>query len=493
MRVSQLRNTGTFLVLGTVLATPVAAQEPLRTYEPALERTVQQVSEAAIRSHVAYLASDEMRGRATPSPELEIAAEYIAREFESYGLRPAGDSGSYLQRYAVSTFDIPVTRTRLALETGSATTEWRYGEDFFVVPSSAERMRGEPIFTGTAREAEAGLPDDVRSRIVVVLLPGEPGLEAFATIGAAAMVGAAGIVFVLDPALGPAAVHGLARMIEGGMVGGGSPIPAVGLRYGAAAELFAGAGMDLDVLRTADGGSGGVVLRSVVLSLEAPVRRHEHMVPNVAAVLRGADPVLRDAYVVVSAHFDHLGVGLADAAGDSVFNGADDNASGTAALLEVARAFSSMPVPPARSILFLAVSGEEKGLLGSAHFVEQWGAASGEIVANLNLDMVGIRTPERALFLVGAGGGLIDAATAGELTLRRDAPEGFRSDHLSFAARGIPAVTLTTGFHRHYHRASDRAEVVDPEIVAQVAHIVVRAAAALATSGYGEPAHRTAD
>jgi Zn-dependent M28 family amino/carboxypeptidase len=213
--------------------------------------------------------------------------------------------------------------------------------------------------------------------------------------------------------------------------------------------------------------------------------------PNVVAVLRGRDRALRDEYGVVSAHMDHVGEerGLAD----SVFNGADDNASGTAALLEIARALAALPPAqrPRRSVLFLAVSGEEHGLLGSQWFVAHPTVPLARVVANVNLDMIGRNAPDTVIGIGMEYSTLGDDARAAagphRLAIVSDPqPEErhfLRSDQYSFARGGIPAIMLTTGPHADYHKASDEAARLDADKAARVARLALDLVRRVADAG----------
>jgi hypothetical protein len=204
--------------------------------------------------------------------------------------------------------------------------------------------------------------------------------------------------------------------------------------------------------------------------------------PNVVAVLRGSDPQLRDEYVVLSAHFDHVGIGR-PVAGDSIFNGADDNASGTAALLEVAKAFSSLPERPRRSVIFLHVSGEEHGLLGSRWYSDNPTVPIGSIVANVNADMISRNAPD-TIVVIGKGystlGTVVNAAGARHpelgLTVADDLWPNerffYRSDHFNFARLEIPSLFFFSGVHEDYHRPSDTVERIDADKAARVARLI---------------------
>jgi Zn-dependent M28 family amino/carboxypeptidase len=212
--------------------------------------------------------------------------------------------------------------------------------------------------------------------------------------------------------------------------------------------------------------------------------------PNVVAVLRGSDPQLRDEYVLLTAHFDHVGVGR-PVAGDSIYSGADDNASGTAALLEVAKAFSLLPERPRRSILFLHVSGEEHGLLGSRWYSENPTVPIGQIVANINVDMISRNAPD-TIVVIGKSystlGDVVDRVGARNpglgLTVSDDLwPEErffYRSDHYNFARLEIPAIFFFSGVHADYHRPSDTVDRIDPDKAARVARLIFHTALEIA-------------
>lgn len=215
--------------------------------------------------------------------------------------------------------------------------------------------------------------------------------------------------------------------------------------------------------------------------------------PNVVAIFPGGDPTLRNEYVVLSAHMDHVGVGR-PVRGDSIYNGADDDASGTSALVEVAEAFASMQQRPARSIIFLAVSGEEKGLLGSEYYSNNPTVPIGSIVANVNIDMIG-RNDGGDVVVIGKDysslGPLVDRL-AGEhrgivgITPANDRWPAerffFRSDHYNFARKEIPAIFFFAGPHADYHQPSDEVEVLDVDKAARVARLVFLTANSIATT-----------
>lgn len=295
------------------------------------------ITEALIRRHVNVIADDSMLGRNTPSRGLELTAAYVAAQFKRLGLKPGGDSGSFIQRYPL----------------GMA-----------------------PIGGGNG-----GSP------------PEGPGFD---------------------------------------------PLSA----------------------------------------------------PNAVGIVRGTDPVLRDEYVVISAHMDHVGVNGANAK-DSIWNGADDDASGTAGVLALAEALGQ--APPRRSVIFLTVSGEEHGLWGSSWFTSHPPVSVDRIVANLNVDMIG-RNWKDTIVVVGLEHSDLGTTLArvnaahpelGITAIRDPWPqENFfgRSDHYNFARRGIPALFFFNGVHADYHQPSDSPDKIDAEKGSRVARLIYHVAVAIANS-----------
>jgi hypothetical protein len=468
----------TLLVLLVPLAaacapSTVATPTPV---SPALDAAAA-ITAAGVGHEVQALAHDSTRGRDTPSPELEKAALYLEHRFRELGLEPAGENGTYVQRwdYDVVALDREATAIRIQGQEVLAPT---YEADFFLVPGFQTDTEARAHYVGVAGDVRS-VPGAARGAFMVFDLPGsEVNREWQQRLDAAlqpAMAGGpAGIIFVLDPEF----PRDILTQLAGPTAGQQAPFPLIGIAHEAARDLFDAAGVDLAAAR-ADGAPSA--LGDVVVEVTVARTRETHRPPNVVGVRRGSDPSLRDTYVVVTAHFDHLGVGNPDEAGDSIYNGADDNASGTAALLEMARATMALPEAPARSILFLAVSGEEKGLLGSRAFVESPTVPLSGIVANINLDMVGRNHPDTVIAIGQEYSTLenvirrvADRPGLGLEVIEDPEPEKmffFRSDQLSFVQRGIPAVFFTTGDHPDYHQQSDRPERIDNDKLARVARL----------------------
>jgi len=403
-----------------------------------------------MRNRIAYLASDALRGRDTPSPGLDTAAAWIAREFQRLGLEPGGENGTFFQRY-------PFTIRTL---TGQATWEGlRYGADFFVSPGTPLDIQGElAVIKGALTDAPAA---SMRGRVVVTTVTGRMD-RAWRTAvnsarNAAQFAGATGLIVVLDSVVSEDDVRQAAASFTTTRTA--SPLSSVAFVRAQALKQS----------------SGPVAIR-------IPADVIDHQPPNVAAILRGSDPALRDTYVVLSAHMDHVGVGRPDATGDSIYNGADDDASGTSAVVEIAEAMASLPQRPARSVLFLLVSGEEKGLLGSRYYSEHPTVPAKSIVANVNIDMIGRNAPDTVVAIgqeYSSLGQLMHdiVRTHPELglTASKDLwPQErffFRSDHFNFARLEIPAIFFFSVAHVSLKHKSDEVEKIDADKAARIARL----------------------
>lgn len=452
--------------------TPVAATA--ETERDAVVRAAETITAEDMARRIGVLADDSMLGRDTPSRELELAAEYIANEFREMGLEPAGDSATFIQRWPYDQVRLDPEGTRISLRGRDGGP--RYGTDFFLIPGSAPRIGGPAYYAGGAGAVQT-LGAEASGAVVLFDIPGASLSSEWqgkigAAVGPVMQAGGAALVLVLDPEFPEALVGDIAPMVAGQQ----APMPIVGLRRNAAEALFGEAGERLD--------ASGAPRRvgDAVVEIEAAETRAEHRPPNVVGMVPGSDPVLKDTYVVLTAHFDHVGVGSPDATGDSIYNGADDNASGTSALMGIAQAFTALPERPARSVLFVAVSGEEKGLLGSMYFAKNPTVPAEGMIANVNMDMIGRNAPD-TLIAIGQEYStfdnileqvLADHPDVGLTVIRDPYPEErlfFRSDQLSFIEQDIPALVFFSGLHDDYHKPSDEPGGIDADKAARVARL----------------------
>ncbi len=457
-------------LLATVgLATGLAVRTaPTAPPKPSAER---------LRAHVEFLADDLLEGRGTGTRGYDLAARYAESQFAALGLEPAGTGGGFWQPVPFLAARPVEDQCSLALVRGGATEPLVYRDDYLMRGDWLRdrwTLEAPAVYVGFGVSApELGYDDyaglDVRGK-VVVMARGAPrtfpndqrAYHAWQQLKdeTAAAHGAAGtITFRLPEESRRMSWERIARM---GVIPAMRWTDAEGRPHDTfaqleldavlgpegVAKLFRGAPEPLDTVlaRAAAGRPKGFEL-AVTVKAKRATNRWRVSSPNVAALLRGSDPVLAKEVVVVSAHLDHLGIG-APVNGDSIHNGAYDNASGSACTLELARLLRSMPRAPKRSVLFLLVTGEEKGLQGAEYFT-QFPTIDDEIVANLNLDMFLLNHPMRNVVAFGAehsslGGVAARAAAAvGANVIPDPAPEEvvfIRSDQFPFIRRGVPAL-----------------------------------------------------
>ena len=491
------------LVLLAGCADPAAGPAPAQMAgpaDPALARAVETITANDIYRRVAVIADDSMRGRDTPSPGLEATARYLIREYERLGLEPAGENGTFYQRYPyrVAGLDTATAHFGTVLADGSGNQMLEYGTDFFALAGGrggegVDMGHGKLMFVG--RLPASGLPDgDYRGAVPVVSISGGYGASWLSEVRrareAARAAGAVALVAVLDSTFPHATVRTLtaASKRHTPTLGEGDPgeIAVFYLTHRAYAAVAARA---VNAGRFASAGAP-VAVEGLDAHFAAQQAGQVAMPPNVVAVLRGSDPVLRDEYVILSAHMDHDGVG-APVNGDSIYNGADDDASGTSALLEVAEAMATLPTRPRRSVIFLHVSGEEKGLLGSEWYSDHPTVPLDRIVANINVDMIARNSPDTVV-VIGKNystlGRTVNQVQARHpelgLTLSDDIwPQErffFRSDHFNFARKEIPAIFFFSGVHEDYHRPSDEVDKLNVDKAARIARIIFYTAEAVA-------------
>jgi hypothetical protein len=441
-------------------------------------------------THVEALANDAMEGRNTGSPAHKRAAEYVAAQFKKSGLEPAG-VGGYIQPVAFKTRRIVEAQSSLALVRNGKAEPLTLGQDanINVRVDPAPSVDAPLVFAGYGLNIpERGIDDfaglNLKGTVVVYVsatpksLPGPlqahfgSGAERWKMYRAA---GAIGTISIANPKSMdvPWARSTLARLQPAMSLADLSLDEAPGQQLSLtmnpahADKLLAGSGHTFaEILALVDAGkqvpSFALPAR---LKATARVERAEVESQNVAGILRGSDPKRRDEYVVVSAHLDHLGVGGA-VNGDTIYNGAMDNASGIAAILEVAAALRESGAKPARSILFVAVTGEEKGLLGSQYFGAHPTVPRASLVANVNTDMFLPLFPLKTLMVLGLdesdlGQDIRATAKAVGVSVQAD-PEPqrnrfVRSDQYNFIRLGIPALAMKVGYEPNTPEAATAA------------------------------------
>lgn len=448
----------------------------------------------AVRAHVEFLADDLLEGRATGSRGIRLAARYVQSQMAQLGLQPGGEEGGWLQRVELLEATRVVPAARATIERDGERIELAPAVDF--IPGygffGTEASVAAPlVFVGFGIAApELGHDDyagvDVAGKVAVVL-SGAPArfpnsqrahYSREKTRQLAAR-GAAGVVYVNTPldeqrspwqrAVALAWVPSM-RLLDAA----GQPVEAypgikatIGLNHASADKLFAGAPRPLEeIWAAAAAGEAQAFDLPGTISISLRTALSRTYCHNVVGLLPGSDPALAGEYIVFTAHLDHLGKGAA-VNGDTIYNGALDNASGIAAMLESARLLASSTVRPRRSILFVAVTAEERGLLGSRHFATQPTVPREALVANVNTDMPMVLFPMTGFTVYGA-----EHSTLGEVARRALEAEGLafmpdpdpaevvfvRSDQYSFVRAGIPALYVDAG-------ALSSDPTVDPDAV----------------------------
>ncbi|HUF51801.1 MAG TPA: M20/M25/M40 family metallo-hydrolase [Longimicrobiales bacterium] len=487
------------LVAGLLLTACAQAPAQQANVQPAgtvsaqdLDAAVQSITPQDFFARIGFLASDALGGRDTPSPGLEAAAAYIASEFHRYGLRPAGDAGSFIQRWPYTTRAMDVAGVRFDVTAGGAARSLTYRSDFYAQPGARGSFDGGLVFVGSAITAASVRGNALRNRAVLLYHAEAPSAQDLARLRAAAdSAGAGAIVIALGATADAAAIARAAQAAE--RPRGVGAVPVFFLRNDRARELFGAAGLDFAALTAAGATPAPTQLTGATATLGAGMIETVHQVPNVVGILEGSDPVLRNTYLIYSAHIDHVGSGCrGTSAADQVCNGADDDASGTSAVLEMAEAFATLPVRPRRSIIFLGVSGEEKGLLGSRHYADNPTVPIESLIANINMDMVGRDPHPDTVSALGQAysslGPLVQRLNSEHpelrLTVADDMWPGqnlfFRSDHFHFLRREVPALFFFTGLHDDYHAASDHVENIDLDKITRVTRLVFRLGHAIA-------------
>jgi hypothetical protein len=370
----------------------------------------------------------------------------------------------------------------------------KYLDEFFIIPGQQDSIAGAIYYAGIASARPSALPAAARGQILAFYMPGKTVDEAWigairGTLPSTETSEPKAILLLLDPEFAKDQISFLATNAEGQ----DGPVPIVGVSYEAAKMWFAQAGMNLDEVRAR--AAPDTAVSTAAVTITARMETDAARPPNVVGILPGSDPALRDTYVVFSAHMDHVGVGAPNAKGDSIFNGADDDASGTSAVLELAQAFAALPAAqrPRRSLIFLTVSGEEKGLFGSKHFVDHPPVPAAKIIANINIDMIGRNHPDTVVAIgqeySTLGNSAQQVRTAHPELKLVVAPDLWpqeqlfvRSDHFNFAAKNIPAIFFTTGLHADYHQPSDQVETIDTDKLARIAQLIFYLGQSIATN-----------
>ena len=473
------------------LTAPLAAH----AQAPAVSRAAASITEADVRRRIAIISHDSMGGRNTPSPGLLKTAGYIASEFKRLGLKPGGDAGGFLMRYPIQQKKLLLSSSFVSF-TGAdgRAVKLMFGRDAAIASRGLPggEGRGSLVLVGGAGRLDSIPKADLRDKFILFVtdwtrMDAPVRLRSVARVAVDA--GARGLIAVVNSDSAFTSRYGATGTQTWEVVGEQSSFYQIAIRESAlaaqvpeAAEPFAALrAAPRVVLQAAPNFEGMVSLRDTAVS--------EQLAPNVVGILEGSDPVLKNEYLVYSAHMDHIGTagqpgsGCRATGADSICNGADDDASGTAGVLELAEAYATRGARPKRSVIFLTVSGEEHGLWGSDWFVNHPPVPLPKIVANLNIDMIG-RNWADTIVAIGKEhsdlGATLNRVNTAHPELKMSAiddrwPEqNFygRSDHYNFAKKGVPILFFFNGTHAQYHRADDTVEKIDAEKEARIVRLV---------------------
>jgi Zn-dependent M28 family amino/carboxypeptidase len=456
------------------------------------------VSEARMRKDVFFLASDECEGRGVTTQGINLAADYIANEFKKAGLQPAGADGTYFQPFPMSgASKLESPNSLVLVGPNGQEIELKLEQHFMPMGlSRAGKANAPVVFAGYAATTKNGYDDfkdiDVAGKVVVVIRKTPRSGNAHSKFDGnlndshAALVNkvsnankhkAAAVLFVnhFEDAVNQDALAPFSYLSSQGMV----EIPAVHVRRSLVDDMiqasFGTRLHDLELAIDRDLKPKSALLPGWTARLEVTVKRTSIQAKNVVGVLEGTGPKAKET-IVLGAHYDHLGYGgrgsLARLKNSAIHHGADDNGSGTTALMELARRFAQMPNRN-RRLVFIAFSGEESGLIGSAYYCKNPLIPLNDIITMVNMDMVGRLRPDKQdankdkLIVYGTG----TAKTFDKLIEDLNENYGFKlqkitggygpSDHASFYAKGIPVFFFFTGDHPDYHRPSDTADKIN--------------------------------
>jgi hypothetical protein len=495
------------------------------TIPAAARQSAEQITAAQLRDYLYFVASDEMEGRDTPSRGLNTVAKFIAMELSRWGVKPAGDNGTYFQK-------INLRRSRLDPVNTQAEINGRkftFGEDFFASLSPG-KASGNVVYVGHGwviknKNIDAYRGVDIKDKIVVFYggglpkgaslkdLSGSQGGDWDTPSEYAWKHGARGAIIIPDSrVMSNLSARRQVTLERSGTFGVAQferpevpQMPIITATPAMIKALFQGEKIDgaeiLNRRETGEPGDSFELSPAKRASFTVANADDETQTQNVVGILEGSDPVLKNEYVAIGAHYDHVGMRTGAAAtGDKIYNGADDDGSGTVSVLAMAEALSHSPIRPKRSVLFIWHTGEEKGLWGSQYFTDNPTVPLASIITELNIDMIGRSRPagdtnpaNRALtgpneiYVIGSKmmstdlGQLSESVNKSYLGLSfnylYDNPNDpnrffFRSDHFNYARKGIPIIFYFDGEHEDYHKPGDSPDKIDYQKMEKVARTI---------------------
>ncbi len=510
----------TSLLLFCLLLSPINYAQAHNPADPEPNSGVNIITASALKDYLYFIASDEMEGRDTPSRGLDMTAKFIAMNLSRWGLKPGGDSGSFFQKMSITLSKTDVSNT--SIEIGGET--YKPGTDFLAFPNAAD-ITASLVFAShgwviKSKNINPYQNIDIKDKIVIISgefpkgatpnkdLTGKSGEDWDDPYSYVDKHGGKGIIVVPDFMALADWERNIARYEEKGVLvfdklnKRNISIPTVTLSPKLLGRLFSREGQYAgDIFNDSAQEIVPFALKETKkITLKITVKKETLSTQNVIGVLEGSDPILKDEYVAIGAHYDHVGVGSTPINGDKIFNGADDDGSGTVAVLQLAEAFSHAPRPK-RSIMFVWHCGEEKGLLGSRYLMKFPTIPVDKIITQLNIDMIGrskkadnnnsanneLSGPDE-IYVIGSklmsselGQVSESVNNSSNLNLKfnykYDDPNDsnrffFRSDHFNYAQKGIPIIFYFNGVHEDYHRPSDSVEKIDYQKMEKVTRTI---------------------
>ncbi|MEP6925419.1 MAG: M28 family peptidase [Pyrinomonadaceae bacterium] len=525
-----MKRTILALILALWLVAPVNSQTTTKVNSPA-RRAADNITAAQMKDYLSFIASDEMEGRDTPSRGLNTTAKFIATMLSRWNVKPAGDDG-YFQKIVLRGTVPDADKSSLEING----QKFNLGDDVLRIAGMSETALSAPLVYGgdgwliKSKNIDALAGVDIKGKIVVLYgngmpsgftltplpngtarqdLTGQRGTDWADPATYARSKGAAGIIVIASDGAQSkwSAVkdfYSRGRFVVDKLTPATAPdnfaFPVIFVSQKVANTLFTGESVNPLQAGMSTGGSAAFEMSAnKKVSLTVATKTETVMTQNVVGIIEGSDPVLKSEVVALGAHYDHIGMNPL-ASGDQINNGADDDGSGTTAILSIAEALSKAPKKPKRSVLFVWHCGEEKGLWGSDYFTSFPTVPLEKVVTQLNIDMIG-RTKKTGdtnplnkelsganeIYVIGSKmmsaqlGSLSEAVNNSYLKLtfdyRYDAPNDpnnfyGRSDHYNYAKKGVPIIFYFDGVHEDYHRPGDEVSKIDFDKMQRVTRTV---------------------
>ncbi|MBI4854483.1 MAG: M20/M25/M40 family metallo-hydrolase [Acidobacteria bacterium] len=513
------------LLLFCLLLSPLKYTQAHNPSTPEPNAGVNVITASSLKDYLYFVASDEMEGRDTPSKGLNMTAKFLATNLSRWGLKPGGDNGSFFQK-------ISLTRSKTDVDNSSVEIGgqvYKPGTDFIAFPNAID-LNAPVVFAShgwviKSKNINPYQNIDIKDKIVVITQDfpknatyadlsgkrGEDWIEPYDYIernGGKAVINVPGFDELVFWERSKDYYQEKGRVIFDKLAKKNFSLPIITLSPKLLFKLFSKeAQLAKNIFDDTNQTISSFALKDTnKVTIKIAVKKEIESTQNVIAILEGSDPALKDEYVAIGAHYDHVGVGD-PVNGDRIYNGADDDGSGTVAVLQLAEAFSNAPRPK-RSIMFVWHCGEEKGLLGSRYLMKFPTIPVDKIITQLNIDMIGrskkaddtspsnneLSGPDE-IYVIGSKlmstelGEVSESVNNSNLNLKfnykYDDPNDrnrffFRSDHFNYAQKGIPIIFYFNGVHEDYHRPSDSVDKIDYQKMEKVTRTIYLTAVELA-------------